>query len=91
MQQRDDLTITWLHQDDPDGPITEKHHCVYCQPHGTGTTAVQCAQCGDGPLLSETVTGHREGPGHVYGPVRSWLVDSGWQLDPEPLCPHHQR
>lgn len=91
VQQREDLSITWLHQDCSDGLITEEHHCVYCQPHGRETTTVQCAWCGDGPLLSGIFTDDPQGPGYVCGPVRSWLIDGGWQLDPEPLCPCHRR
>ena len=51
LRQREDLTIVWLHQDSPSGPISQHRHCASCQPHIECGT-VECAHCGDGPILT---------------------------------------
>lgn len=90
-QQHADLDIVWLHQQTSSCPVNEHRHCANCQPHGD-CAIVECARCGDGPIL----TGHlaervrRPGPRQLPAVLRTWLADHGWQTMPELLCPEHR-
>lgn len=91
-RQRADLTVTWLHQDTPRGPITRRQHCARCQPHGNPAVVFECARCGDGPILTGTLATHihQHGPYQLPAELRIWLTGHGWRLGPQPLCPHEQ-
>lgn len=91
-RQRADLTVTWLHQDTPRGPITRRQHCARCQPHGNPAVVFECARCGDGPILTGTLATHihQHGPYRLPAELRIWLTGHGWRLGPQPLCPHEQ-
>jgi hypothetical protein len=82
-QQRQDLATVWLHLDG--GRVHERRHCAACQPHEE-VLIVECGRCGDGPLVTglPTNTPAQQWP----AAVRAWLTNHGWQVTPEPLCPH---
>jgi DNA invertase Pin-like site-specific DNA recombinase len=92
LQQRADLAVVWLHQDAADEPINQHQHCVACQPHGD-CTILECARCGDGPILTgrlaEQMRTHD--PSHAPAVLRTWLTNHAWQIEPDLLCPDHQR
>jgi hypothetical protein len=89
LRQREDLAIVWLHQDSPSGPISQHRHCASCQPHIECGT-VECAHCGDGPILTGALAGQlRKHDPNQPTALRAWLTSHGWQLEPEPLCPAH--
>ena len=89
LRQREDLTIVWLHQDSPSGPISQHRHCASCQPHIECGT-VECAHCGDGPILTGALADQlRKHDPDQPTALRAWLTSHGWQLEPEPLCPAH--
>jgi DNA invertase Pin-like site-specific DNA recombinase len=92
LQQRADLAILWLHQDTADGPISQHHHCYNCQPHDD-TTILECTRCGDGPILTGTLAQHMRthDPSQAPTALGTWLTNHGWQLQPDLLCPDHQR
>jgi hypothetical protein len=92
LKQREDLTVVWLHQHTPHGPITQHQHCSSCQPHD-GAALLECVRCGDGPILTGTLAKHlnQHGPHQLPAELHTWLTSSGWQLEPEPLCPHKPR
>ena len=76
-RQRQDLAFTWLYPD-PDQPdqVIERRHCLQCQPH-QDVAGIECAICGDGPLLAETTADTTEPP----EPVRGWLTNHSWHQD----------
>ena len=89
LRQREDLAIVWLRQDSPSGPISQHRHCASCQPHIECGT-VECAHCGDGPILTGALAGQlRKHDPDQPTALRAWLTSHGWQLEPEPLCPAH--
>ena len=89
LRQREDLAIVWLHQDSPSGPISQHRHCASCQPHAECGT-VECAYCGDGPVLTGTLVDQfRKRDPNQPTALRAWRTSRGWQLEPEPLCPAH--
>ena len=89
LRQREDLTIVWLRQDSPSGPISQHRHCASCQPHIECGT-VECAHCGDGPILTGALAGQlRKHDPDQPTALRAWFTSHGWQLEPEPLCPAH--
>jgi len=87
LRQREDLAIVWLRQDSPSGPLSQHRHCASCQPHVECGT-VECAHCGDGPVLTGTLVDQlRKHDPNQPTALRAWLTSHGWQLEPEPLCP----
>lgn len=90
LRQREDLAVVWLHQHVPDGPIIRYQHCASCQPHNIAAAVFECARCGDGPLLTGALAVHINQGGSDWLPaeLRTWLTNTGWRLDPQPLCPH---
>jgi len=87
LRQREDLAIVWLHQDSPSGPISQHRHCASCQPRVECGT-VECAHCGDGPVLTGTLVDQlRKHDPNQPAALRAWRTSHGWQLEPEPLCP----
>ena len=88
MALRADLAVLWLHPD-PDNPtlVTEAHHCRACQPHGS-VVNVECARCGDGPIITG-VLAQDSAVGSVAYPARRWLVAAGWSTAPQLVCPEH--
>jgi DNA invertase Pin-like site-specific DNA recombinase len=87
-RQRQDLAITWLYPDPASElRVVKRVHCSACQPHQRVATVV-CQLCGDGPLLAGDLAAGAtdELPPAV---VRPWLVNQGWQVSPELLCPDH--
>ncbi|MGH3097703.1 MAG: hypothetical protein ACRDMV_17095 [Streptosporangiales bacterium] len=77
--QREDLTVAWLEQAVPGGPVGMRRHCTKCQPHGS-VAAIVCTGCGDGPLLSgDLAVGFDDGGICAMEPVRAWLADHGWR------------
>lgn len=91
LRQGDDLTIVWLHQDSPTGPVTQRQHCAACQPH-TVCTVLECDRCGTGPILTGTLAkqASQHGQNPIPAATHTWLASHGWHLEPELLCPNHQ-
>lgn len=85
LQQRDDLTICWLHQSAIGAPINEHRHCVHCQPH-VPVASLACAECGDGPLLTG-VLAEQASEQSLPTALQDWLSNRGWRTSPELLCP----
>jgi len=86
VQQQADLAEVWL-EPDPNGELTETHHCAACAPQRP-VTDLACAVCGDGPLL----VGADEpaaASGTITERARRWLTGHGWQIAPELTCSHH--
>jgi hypothetical protein len=74
-KQRQELTITWLHSDpDRPGHIVQRRHCRQCQPQHV--QPVICPLCGDGPMITESLTDP------LAEPVQLWLVAQGWRHRP---------
>jgi DNA invertase Pin-like site-specific DNA recombinase len=90
-QQRQDLATTWLYPD-PERPdqLLERRHCRECQPHQQISIVVECLLCGDGPFLTGELADHKDAR-HLPGPVTRWLTDAGWRIDPDLICPQHDR
>jgi hypothetical protein len=87
LRQREDLAIVWLRRDSPSGPISQHPHCASCQPH-VECGAVECAHCGDGPVLTGALVDQlRKHDPNQPTALRVWPTSHGWQLEPEPLCP----
>ena len=87
-RQRQDMEITWLYPDPASQlRVVERVHCSACQPHQQVATVV-CELCGDGPLLAGDLAAAADDdlPSSM---VLEWLVDKGWQVSPELLCPDH--
>lgn len=78
----DDLGTVWLHLD-PDGLVSERRHCVHCQPHER-VTAISCGRCGDGPLFICT-----EPADDLPAEIHHWLEGEGWHTTPDLLCGNH--
>lgn len=91
LQQPDDLAVVWLHQDHPSGPVSQHQHCVACQPHGD-CAILDCARCGDGPILTGTLANQvrQHGSSDLPAALHNWLADHRWQLNPDLLCPDHR-
>ncbi len=80
--QREDLATVWLHLDGDH--VREQRHCAACQPHSSDVLVLECARCGDGPL----VTGPPASTGDQRPPaMTAWLADHRWHTTPELLCP----
>jgi DNA invertase Pin-like site-specific DNA recombinase len=87
-RQRQDLAITWLYPDPASElRVVEQVHCSVCQPHQRVATVV-CQLCGDGPLLAGDLAAEATDE-LAPAVVRTWLVNKGWQVSPELLCPDH--
>ncbi len=84
LQQHADLDQVWL-EPDPNGELTETHHCAACAPHGP-VTDLGCTVCGDGPLLIGADEA-AAASGTITEQARRWLTGHGWQIEPELTCP----
>ncbi|QKT12164.1 recombinase family protein [Rhodococcus sp. W8901] len=81
---RDDLDTVWLHLDPP-GEISERRHCVRCQPREQ-VVAVTCERCGDGPLVAGVGV---SADGAMPAAVLRWLEGRQWSTAPELVCGRH--
>jgi hypothetical protein len=80
-RQRQDLAVIWLYPDpDQPGQLVERRHCVQCQPH-EDVADIECAACGNGPILALTLADTTEDNTEPSASVRTWLTDHGWHQD----------
>lgn len=53
MQLRADLAVLWLHPDPgTPGAVVEARHCRSCRQPTGSVVDVECARCGDGPIIT---------------------------------------
>lgn len=75
---RADLMMTWLHADPHrPGGLLERRHCARCQPHDS-VSCIECAICGDGPLLTGPLTGTAPNPTGMPERLLGWLTAHDW-------------
>jgi hypothetical protein len=87
--QRQDLEVVWLYTDPTDpAAVVERSHCTQCQPR-SGYTSVDCATCGDGPMLAGELAAHTTAEPAPPAPVLDWLTTRGWRVaaDGRTTCP----
>jgi DNA invertase Pin-like site-specific DNA recombinase len=88
-QQRRDLQVLWLSAD-PGHPhgVRIAQHCARCQPH-TEIAVVECARCGNGPMLTGTLATELSTTGALPALADQRLVVAGWRTAPDLVCPDH--
>jgi DNA invertase Pin-like site-specific DNA recombinase len=89
-QHRRDLAVLWFYADDTDPyGIRVQRHCPHCQPHDQ-LAVVECALCGQGPMLSGELAASMTGDALPELAARR-LTLAGWRTAPDLVCPNHTR